>query len=321
MPDIPFVGRVIYGVTALVGLTILSLMAGSRIESLKEAFYRRPGFLHFIVFAIYFDGLVFLFATNLMFAGWPANEPYVCRASTYLCLSCYITMKTLVYLYLVYCTHVSRKEFACHKLTFRNDYICMVSSVLVISSIAVVYAFAFLHPIAVIESNQLCHVGLPPSVTIALLCQDLGLNIGLTFMLYYLTSKAMRKGSGLTFSLALHALPFRDPGPLVESLIGLPPAQFKSATKDGDKRLRLAKSLWGTIAVIMATAGNLSVLIYMKGHEQGWLCISSCIADALWSVVVIHWLTNGTGTIRLQSQIERSKALADAGYPDLVMVR
>ncbi|KAL8782867.1 MAG: hypothetical protein Q9213_005044 [Squamulea squamosa] len=321
MADIPFVGRVIYGATALVGLTIISLMIGSRIESLKEDFYRRPGLVHLFVFAIYFDGLVFLFATSLMLAGWPVNKIDICRASAYLCLSCYVTMKTLIYLYLVYCTHVSRKDFACRKLTFRNDYICMVLSVLVISSVAIVYAFAFLHPIAVIESNKLCHVGLPPSITISLLSLDLGLNIGLTLILYYLTSKAIRRGSGLTFSLALHALPFRDPGPLIESLIGLPPAQFKSATKDGDKRLRLAKSLWGTIAVIIPTAGNLSVLIYLRGHEQGWLCISSCIADTLWSVVVIHWLTNGTGTIRLQSQIERSKALADAGYSDLVMVR
>ncbi|KAL8917053.1 MAG: hypothetical protein Q9172_006006 [Xanthocarpia lactea] len=187
--------------------------------------------------------------------------------------------KTLVYLYLVQRVHTIREDCYGRRIAYRNDYICIISFILVITSVVAVYTFAFLHPIAIIGPNRQCTVGLPPSITISLLGLDLGLNIILTLMLYYLTSKALNKRLGLTFHLALHALPFRDPNPLIENLLGLPRAQFLAATKEGDKRLRVAKALWGTCAIMIPTAGNLGVLLYMKGHEQGWLCISCCIAD------------------------------------------
>jgi len=33
-------------------------------------------------------------------------------------------------------------------------------------------------------------------------------------------------------------------------------------------------------------------LIVVRGHEQGWLCLTVCCVDVAWSVVVIHWLTS-----------------------------
>lgn len=30
----------------------------------------------------------------------------------------------------------------------------------------------------------------------------------------------------------------------------------------------------------------------VRGHEQGWLCLTVCCVDVAWSVVVIHWLTS-----------------------------
>ncbi|KAL8906350.1 MAG: hypothetical protein Q9171_006312 [Xanthocarpia ochracea] len=197
MVDIPFGGRMAFQVTALVALTILALMIGSRTKALKAAYYRRLGFVHVLVFAIYSTGLIFIFgesnARRLAIQPAPTIEIYL----------------------------------------------------------------QILHPIAIIGSNRNCTVGLPPSITISLLGLDLGLNIILTLMLYYLTSKALSKGLGLTFHLALHALPFRDPIPLIEYLLGLPRAQFMAATKEGDKRLRIAKALWGTLAIMIPTAGNL----------------------------------------------------------------
>ncbi|KAI4281912.1 MAG: hypothetical protein L6R38_003335 [Xanthoria sp. 2 TBL-2021] len=273
MDDIPFTGRVVYQVTALIALTILALMAGSRIAALKEAYYRRLGFVHVLVFAIYAIGLVFVFATNLMIAGWHFGEAHICRAGAYLCLACYVTFKTLVYLYLVDRVHTSREDRHRRKIAYKDDYICMVLFVLVISGVVVVYAFAFINPIAYTGTTRKCIVGFPPWVAISLLSLDSVLSVVLTSILWYLISKALSKGMGLTFRLALHALPFCDPSPLVKSLIGLPPAQFLTATKEGNKRLQLAKALWGTIALIIPTAANLGVLLYMTGHEPGWISV------------------------------------------------
>ncbi|KAL8997487.1 MAG: hypothetical protein Q9169_003267 [Polycauliona sp. 2 TL-2023] len=279
MEDVPFIGRIIFQITALFGLTVLALMAGSRLEALKDAYYRRLGFVHLLVFAIYAIGLMFIFAANLVLSAWPIGEDYICRAGAYLCLACYVGEKTLVYLYLVDRVHVSREDRFGRRIPYKHDYVCMLLLVLVISSVVVVYALAFLRPIAYTGTTRTCIVGLPPSVTISLLVLDSVLSIVLTSILWYLISRALSKGMGLTFRLSLHALPFCDPSPLVKSLIGLPPAQFLTATKEGNKRLQLAKALWGTVAIIIPTAANLGVLLYMKGHEQGWVCISCCIAD------------------------------------------
>ena len=279
MDDLPFTGRVIFQATALVGLTIIALMAGLRWKALQDAYYRRLGFVHVLVFAIYSTGLAFVFATNLMLTGWSFGESSVCRAGAYLCLACYVGLKTLVYLYLVDRVHVSREDRYRRRIPYKDDYVCMVLFVIVIGGVVVVYAFAFINPIAYTRLTRNCIVGLPPWVTISLLALDSTLSIVLTSILWYLISKDLSHGMGLTFRLALHALPFCNSGPLVKSLVGLPPAQFLTATKEGNKRLQLAKALWGTIAIIIPTAVNLGVLIYMKGHEQGWLCISCCIAD------------------------------------------
>ncbi len=279
MDDLPFTGRVIFQTTALVGLTILALVAGSRLKALQDAYYRRLGFVHVLVSAIYSTGLAFIFAANLMLSGWPLGDSPVCRAGAYLCLACYVGLKTLVYLYLVDRVHVSREDRNRRRIPYKDDYICMVLFVLVIGGVVVVYAFAFINPIAYTRPIRNCIVGLPSWVTISLLGLDSALSIVLTSILWYLISKNLSKGMGLTFRLAVHALPFCDPSPLVQSLVGLPPAQFLTATKEGNKRLQLAKALWGTIAIIIPTAANLGVLLYMKGHEQGWLCISCCIAD------------------------------------------
>ncbi|KAI4229843.1 MAG: hypothetical protein L6R36_000489 [Xanthoria steineri] len=305
MDDIPFAGRITYQVTALIALAILSLMAGSRITALKEAYYRRLGFVHVLVFAIYAIGLFFIFATNLMLAGWHFGEAHICRAGAYLCLACYVSFKALVYLYLVDRVHATREDRHGRKMAYLDDYVCLVLYVLVISGVVVIYAFAFLYPIAYTGITRKCIVGLPPWIAISLLSLDSALSVILTAILWYLTQKSTgKKKLRLTCRLALHALPFCDPNPLLEDLVGLPPAQFMTASKEGHKRLQLAKALWGTIALIIPTATNLGVLLSMGGHEQGWLCVSACIGDVLWSIIVIHWLTNGAGTIRLQSQLE-----------------
>ncbi|CAL8582073.1 hypothetical protein XPA_007750 [Xanthoria parietina] len=193
MDDIPFAGRITYQVTALIALTILSLMAGSRITALKEAYYRRLGFVHVLVFAIYAIGLFFIFATNLMLAGWHFGEAHICRAGAYLCLACYVSFKALLYLYLVDRVHATREDRHGRKMAYLDDYVCLVLYVLVISGVVVIYAFAFLYPVAYTGITRKCIVGLPPWIAISLLSLDSALSVLLTAILWYLIQKSTGK--------------------------------------------------------------------------------------------------------------------------------
>ncbi|KAL8722355.1 MAG: hypothetical protein Q9225_001145 [Loekoesia sp. 1 TL-2023] len=281
MDNYPLYARIIYQITCLLALAIMSTMI-----------------VHGLVFSIYAVGFVFVLSTNLLLTGWPLKREKLCRTGIYLCLAFYIATKTLIYLYLLYTVHTSREDDRERVIPYTKDYISLAGFTVVMISVITVTILAFLHPIDSVSHNGNCTIGLPPSITITLLVLDVHINIILTVLFMYLSSKVLKRGYGLTFRLTLHALPFRNPSPLVESLIGLPPALFMTATKEGGKRLRMAKALWGTVGLIIPTTANLAVLLWLKGHEQAWLL--------LWSIVVVHWLTNGTGTDRLQEHLELS---------------
>ncbi|KAL9007240.1 MAG: hypothetical protein Q9188_000043 [Gyalolechia gomerana] len=280
MDDFPLYARIIFQTISLIAMAILSVMIGSRIKALREAFYPRFKMIHALVFSIYAVGFIFIVSTNLVLTGWPLNRETLCRAGIYLCTACYLAAKTLVYLYLLLTVHTSREDHRGRIIPFRRDYITIAGFTVIVISIITITILAFLHPIASLNPNTgTCTIGLPPSITITILAIDAHINIILTAVFMYLTSRLLNRGSGLSFRLALHALPFRNPNPLIENLVGLPPALFMTATKEGDKRLRMAKTLWGTVGLIVPTATNLGFLLWMKGHETPWLCISCCICD------------------------------------------
>ncbi|KAL8942706.1 MAG: hypothetical protein Q9216_001510 [Gyalolechia sp. 2 TL-2023] len=214
-------------------MAILSAMMGSRIQAFRETFYRRFKIVHALVFAIYAVGFVFIASTNLILTAWPLDKTTLCRAGFYFCTACYIAAKTLVYLYLLLIVHRSREDHRGRIIPLRRDYIAIAGFTIILMSIITITILAFLHPSVSLDSSTgTCTIGLTSGLTITILAADTNINIILTALFIYLTSKLLKRGSGLSFRLALHALPFRNPNPLIESLVGLPPALFMTATKE-----------------------------------------------------------------------------------------
>ena len=118
-----------------------------------------------------------------------------------------------------------------------------------------------------------------------LLAYDVLVNIAVTAHYLCMANKICHRLTWRNaFKLLLQALPFRDPGPL--------PSQ-------GDLfELFMAKALLACFAVVLATVGNLVALIALHGHEEAWLCLTTCAADGMFSLSWLRYsldLWNGIG--------------------------
>jgi len=161
-----------------------------------------------------------------------------------------------------------------------SDPIYLLGLLLIFLGLGTIATLALLNPIAALSpTDHICRIGLPAPALIALLTYDTTLNLALTATYIHLTNSLTRN---LTFSaivrVAFAALPFRTYGPLT--------------TQASMLQLMMAKSVLAALALVGVTGVNLAVLIEVRGHEQGWLCLTVCCVDVAWSVVVIHWLTS-----------------------------
>jgi hypothetical protein len=50
------------------------------------------------------------------------------------------------------------------------------------------------------------------------------------------------------------------------------------------------RSFVGSCATLTSSVVNLTILMVLKG-EPGWICLMCCNADILFSVLVLHWVT------------------------------
>lgn len=73
----------------------------------------------------------------------------------------------------------------------------------------------------------------------------------------------------------------------------------------------------GTLATLTSSIVNLAILMVLRG-EPGWICLMCCNADILFSVLVLHWVTqidsmksNSTNT----NSVTASRAHASAIPP------
>lgn len=135
-----------------------------------------------------------------------------------------------------------------------------------------------------------CEIGLPIKALIPLLSYDVLVNLAVTILYLAMANKVCHRLSWRNaFKLLLHALPFRNPGPL--------PSQ-------GDLfELFMAKSVLACVAVVLGTVGNLVALMALNGHEEAWLCLTICSVDGMFPSLPYH-------PIRVVLPIQRSWACA-----------
>lgn len=159
---------------------------------------------------------------------------------------------------------------------------------------------AFIFPVAEIGSDNICRIGLPIGITIPMISYDILVNAVLTgIFIWLLQPLAKRKvasdAAGHKVEMKVPRMPLQTLKPYrarISSVGSIPaPSQEQldsssiTAVRDPPPSKRtwvdrlVSKSLIASILVLLPTLANLGLLTHMKGHEQGWECLTFCTLD------------------------------------------
>ncbi|KAI9855277.1 MAG: hypothetical protein M1824_006204 [Vezdaea acicularis] len=233
-------------------------------------------------------GISFIVASAILGFGVGVGDLPKCKAAIILCLVFYVGGKVIMYVFLVERVHSIQQ----HQRTRREDPLFLGSLVVVLLGFGIIAIFSFVEPLYDISQiDGRCRIGLPLKITLPLLIYDIAANLSLTVIFFHLVRPYMRRG-----------LPNFTPqwlkewGATIQSIIGKRPVNPGPETNALDNRglvERLAwKSLVAGVGVLCSTVANLSLLFYLRGFEQSWLCFMLCTIDITWGVLVVHWVTH-----------------------------
>ncbi|QUC23821.1 uncharacterized protein UV8b_08062 [Ustilaginoidea virens] len=247
-------GRVMAMTVSLLSASVLSLFFTQRILAIRS--WARLPIVVWLVFAIYADSYVFVFATAILqHALGVSLSIKTCDAAILLCLACYVTTK-FVYLFLVEKAHIvrsTRKRRSRSKLYIFN-------SLGMLGVYAAVVILNFVFRIARFQDGQ-CIIGMKSLAMIPLISFDAVVNVYLTM---------------------LFLIPLRN----LYSYRNMPHSPANT-------RLRTVafRTFCGSVCALLSSITNLSVLVSLDG-EPGWICLMSCNCDVLFSAIVIQWVTS-----------------------------
>lgn len=90
----------------------------------------------------------------------------------------------------------------------------------------------------------------------------------------------------------LFILPLRSKSSILRLYRLLTPAELYSYRNNKNTPLHIMafRSFVGSCATLTSSVINLTVLMVLRG-EPGWICLMCCNADILFSVLVLHWVT------------------------------
>ncbi|KJZ70545.1 hypothetical protein HIM_10048 [Hirsutella minnesotensis 3608] len=255
---VPLVGQVFAMLLSLASTTVLTLFFVQRIAGVQS--WRRLPFVSWLVFAIYIDSYLFVFATAILQHSVGVNSSLsTCEGAILLCLVCYVTTKVAneIHKHLDQKAHVirgSRKPRLRSKLYIFNSF-GMLGIYLVVALLN------FIFRIAKIE-NGVCIIGMKGLAMIPLISFDTIVNVYLT-CLFIIPLRKLR-----SFNQMAH-------------------------TSSHMRLQRVAfRTLVGAVATLISSIINLTVLMVLKG-EPGWICLMCCNGDILFSAAVVQWVTNG----------------------------
>ncbi|KAF3042141.1 hypothetical protein E8E12_006643 [Didymella heteroderae] len=268
-------------------------MLGYRVRQLDRKRVKDLCFAHVLIFLLYFDSMCFVLSAAVVETGLGLAALGVCRGAVFLCLGFYVLSNVIMYLFLIERAHALRSPF----MKRMGDWIWVVGFTLTLSGFTAMGVVAFVHPIAEVSSlDGRCRIGIPGYTTIPLVTYDVGLNILLTLVFVYLLSPHIRSGKPSTKAF---------PASRLTTCLGNLCSRSKSRTSliqanQGNQHMvkkiekLLAKTFLGSVLVMLPTVGNMSALSALSGRELGWLCLTTCTFDVVWTVSIFHWLTGST---------------------------
>ncbi|TPX11013.1 uncharacterized protein E0L32_008050 [Thyridium curvatum] len=235
----PLGGRIVSIILNLASLTVLAIFL--------------------IIFGIYIDSYVFVFATGLLLFGFSIDRSTpACDAAILLCLCCYVSTKIAIYLFLVEKAHIVRGS----RLPRLKSKLYIFNSFGMLGIYGVVVVLNFVFRISKQESG-VCVIGMQKGAMIPLISFDIVVNVYLTIL----------------FLIPLSSMySFRNK---------------KTQLRPTSARLRTVaiRTFVGCLCTLTSSIVNLSVLMILEG-EPGWICLMCCNSDILFSAIVLQWVTS-----------------------------
>lgn len=192
------------------------------------------------------------------------------------------------YVFLVERAHAIRAPY----MRRRSDFIWLVGIFFIAAGFGSIAICGFIWPISDMSKvDGRCRIGLPLKVTIPLLTFDVIINTALTGIFIYLLRPLLRWT--LRPRTILNEPERPRTGKRIRNMLGGSNAPSTSATITDFYRINhtlhksievlLWKTLIGCVLVMLPTVGNLAALYIMKGRELGWLCLTICSCDGMYS--------------------------------------
>ncbi|KAH6622851.1 hypothetical protein F5144DRAFT_632284 [Chaetomium tenue] len=256
----PLSGLVISVALSMLSISALSAFTTQRYLAVKT--WKQLPFVQWLVFAIYTDSFMFVFATAVLQFGFGAGySSAACETAILLCLICYVTTKVLIYLFLVEKAYIIRSS---NKKPRLKSKLYIFNSFGMIGAYCLVVVPNFVLRFARVENGE-CIIGMQRPAMIPLIVFDLLVNVYLTIIFLKPLS-------------SLYSYKNFDRAP-------------------GSRRLKTmaTRTFIGCICTLASSIVNLSVLVGLNG-EPGWVCLMCCNSDILFSAAVIHWVTSRDST-------------------------
>ena len=228
-----------------------------------------------LVISVYLLGICFILSAALLQFGVGLDTRSRCKAAIILCLVFYVGGKVMMYTFLCERMHAIRHTY----LSRWRDNFWLISIVVVLLGFGTIAIFCFIEPVAQMSPvDGKCRIGLPFKITLPLLIYDIITNTSLTAVFLYLVRPYMRKGlPNFTPSWLLGI--YQKARQVIGRSAGPKGVETNALDNRGTVERVAWKSLAACIAVMCSTVANLSLLFYMRGYEQGWLCFTLCTID------------------------------------------
>lgn len=250
---VPAGGRVVSISLSLVTTAVIIVFLCQRLRGLHS--WKTIPLTRWLILAIYTDSFLFVFSTAIISQGLGLNNSRsLCEGAITLCLTCYMTTKVMIYLFLVERVRIVRgvrKPRTKDKLYLFNFFGMLLPYLVVI-------VLNFLYRFARINRDGMCIIGMKIIATIPLITFDVVANVYLT------------------------------------SLFIVPLWNAYSFRNKINNRLRKTalRAFIGAGVTLASSVANLTILVVLRG-EPGWICLICCNSDILFSVIVLQWVTSG----------------------------
>ncbi|KAF2641455.1 hypothetical protein P280DRAFT_450715 [Massarina eburnea CBS 473.64] len=262
---VPLAGNIISVILQMITFGILAICLTRRIQYIIR--WKTLPLATWLILVIYIDSTLFVFVTSIITRGIGVNQSQgVCDGGILLCLVCYMTTKILIYYFLVEKAYIIRGS----RLPRFKTKLWIFNCFGMLLPYIIVVILNFIFRIAYINEDGVCIIGMEKIAMLPLISFDVVVNVYLT---------------------ALFVVPLR---------------RLYSYQHDTSHSLRRIayRSFIGSCATLTSSVVNLTVLMVLLG-EPSWVCLMCCNADILFSVLVLHWVTQidrNTGVSSAQSQ-------------------